>query len=124
MRVFKTKAFDRWATDEGLIDQVLWSAVDEMKSGLLGDSLGGNVYKKRMRFFGRGKRGSARILIAFRSRESAFFIFGFAKNERANINSKELKALKLLAKEMLGLANRALKKAIAAGELIEVSEND
>ena len=34
MRVFKTKAFDRWATGEGLIDQVLWSAVDEMKSGL------------------------------------------------------------------------------------------
>ncbi len=124
MRVFKTKAFDRWATGEGLIDQVLWIAVDEMKSGLLGDSLGGNVYKKRVAFFGRGKRGSTRILIAFRSRESAFFIFGFAKNERANINSKELKALKLLAKEMLGLANPALKKAIAAGELIEVSEND
>ena len=124
MRVFKTKAFDRWAPGEGLIDQAFCNAVDEMGRGLRGDNLGGNVYKKRVAFFGRGKRGSTRILIAFRSRESAFFIFGFAKNERANINSKELKALKLLAKEMLGLANPALKKAIAAGELIEVSEND
>lgn len=124
MRAFKTKAFDRWAAGEGLSDQALWSAVDEMDRGLLGNSLGGQVYKKRVALPGRGKRGGTRTLIAYRSKERAFFTFGFAKNERANIGRKDLKAIKLLAKELLGLTNSALRKATVAGELIEVNEND
>ena len=52
-----------------------------------------------------------------------FFIYGFPKNERDNIESDELKALRLLAKELLGYSEQSLAKAIEAGELIEVSDN-
>jgi len=43
--------------------------------------------------------------------------------ERANVNGKELKALKLLTSELPGYADPALEKALKAGELIEVSIN-
>ncbi len=73
--------------------------------------------------FFRGKRGGARTLIAFRQGEKAFFMYGYPKNERANIDSDELKALRFLAKELLGYSPQGLVKAIRAGELIEVTEH-
>jgi len=59
MRTFKTKAFRKWADNEGLDDKSLATAVDEMEQGLVGAQLGGQVYNKRVALAGRGKRGGA-----------------------------------------------------------------
>ena len=124
MRVFKNKWFQKWATDEGLDDEVLLTAAEEMESGLIDAKLGGHVVKKRVALPGRGKRGGSRTLVVYQQADKAFFVYGFAKNERANISAKQLKALKLLATQLLGYTNPALTTAINAGELIEVNEDD
>jgi len=62
--------------------------------------------------------------LAFKQGDKAFFIYGFAKNERANVSDKELRALKMLAKELLNYSAAALTKATKAGELIEIEVND
>lgn len=121
MRIFKTKTFARWMRKEGLKDAGLVIAVGEMENGNIDADLGGKVFKKRIAFPGRGKRGSARTLIAYKNDERAFFIFGFSKNERANIDSNELRALKLMAKTLLGKSNAKLKKDLNAKILIEVT---
>ena len=123
MRVFKSKWFDKWATGEGLNDKTLLAAVAEMEDGLVDARLGGHVVKKRVALPGRGKRGGSRTLVAYRKADKAFFVYGFAKNERVNISTNELKALKLLATQLLSYTNPALIKAINAGELIEVHED-
>jgi hypothetical protein len=120
MRVFKNKWFQKWAAKEGLDDEVLRAAVEEMENGLIDAELGGHVVKKRVALPGRGKRGGTRTLLVYQQANKAFFVYGFAKSERANISDKELKALKLLATQLLGYTNPALVKAIEAGELIEV----
>ena len=61
---------------------------------------------------------------AFKQDDKAFFIFGFAKNERASVSDDELKALKLLAKELLNYPAAMLMKAVETGELIEIEVND
>lgn len=122
MRIFKTRWFQRWAKKEGLADEVLLTAVREMEQGLVDADLGGSVYKKRVPFQGRGKRGGARTLLAFRMEERAFFLFGFTKNKQANISLKEEQAIKLLAIQLLGYTEHALKKALAAGELVEIRD--
>ena len=124
MRVFKTRAFSRWAGTEGLGDDALVAAVLEMEAGLIDAELGGQVVKKRVAPPGRGRRGATRILVTFRRAEKTFFIYGFNKTERANIGILELKALKLLAKELLGYPRRVLSKAMQAGELIEIRVDD
>lgn len=124
MRIFKTKLFSRWAEDEGMTDEALREAVGEVVAGMVDANLGGHVYKKRIGLNGRGKRGGVRTLIAFRIDDKAFFLYGFAKNERDNISGKELKALRLLAGQYLGYSDVALKKAVKAGELIEVTNDE
>ena len=124
MKVFKTKSFARWAIGEGLGDEALAAAAAEMNRGLVDAHLGGAVVKKRVALPGRGKSGGTRTVVAFRRHEKAFFIYGFAKKERANINDKELKAMKFLAKELLDYSRVSLAKATNAGELIEIEVND
>ena len=120
MRIFKTKAFARWMRKEGLKDAKLLNAIRELESGQFDANLGGSVYKKRIALPGRGKRGSVRTLIAFHSGDRAFFVFGFSKNERANIDVLELRALKLMAKTLLEKSNAKLKNDLEAKVLIEV----
>jgi hypothetical protein len=124
MQAFKTRSFAKWASAEGLGDDALAFAVIEMERGLIDARLGGQIVKKRVAFAGRGKRGSARTLVAFKQGDKAFFIYGFAKSERSNVSDKELQALKLLAKELLNYPAPALADAIRAGELIGIKVND
>ncbi len=120
MRIFQYRSFKQWAKDEGLTDSDLLSVIEEMEEGLIGNNLGGNVYKKRIKLEGRGKRGGARTIIAYKTKVKAFFIVGFTKNEKDNIDSNEEQALKRFAKELLGYTDEQLKKALSAEELSEI----
>jgi len=124
MRIFKSKMFSKWAAKEGLTDEVLKAAVTEMENGLIDADLGGNVYKKRAAIDGQGKSGGLRTILAFKVGNKSFFMFGFAKNQQDNVNKKELKALKLMAKNLLGYSNKKLNNALNASELIEVDNDE
>jgi hypothetical protein len=120
MRIYKSKWFNKWANKEGLTDKALKDAVKEMKDGLIDVDLGGHVFKKRAAIEGQGKSGGLRTILAFKVGDKAFFMFGFPKNAQDNINTKELKTFKHMAKELLGYNASQLKKAVNAGSLIEV----
>ena len=96
-RVFKTRHFNRWMRKAWISDDALCQAVDEMTRGLIDADLGGGLVKKRVGLPGRGKRGGARTLVATNKDNRWFFVFGFEKNERANISDDELEALQDLA---------------------------
>ena len=91
MRIFKHKAFIRWATDEGLTDKPLKEAVLEMEQGLYEANLGSGLYKKRIAMpgSGKGKSSGYRTLVACKLHDKAFFLYGFAKSERDNITDSE-----------------------------------
>lgn len=124
MRIFKNKAFSKWAAKEGLSDEALQMAVAEIENGLVEADLGGHVIKKRVALVGRGKSGGARTLLAYRVEDKAFFVYGFAKNARSNIKPDELKALKMLAAQLLGYSDKELDKAVEKRILIEVSNDE
>ncbi len=119
--IYKTKVFDRWANEQGLIDQSLCQAVKEMNAGLIDADLGGGLYKKRVARTGQGKSGGFRTLVATNRGDRWIFVFGFSKNERDNINKKEKDALKKLASYYLSLSVQTLLKAQQSKELIEVN---
>ncbi len=99
---------------------MLLDAVREMNAGLYDANLGGSVYKKRVPLENKGKSGGARTLIAFKVNNKAFFIYSFAKSKRDNVNEKELKALKKLAKIYLRLTDKEITEAVRLGSLIKV----
>jgi hypothetical protein len=83
------------------------------------------VVKKRIGLPGLGKRGGARTIVATKMADRWFFLYGFGKNERANIDKDELKVLQEVAKELLELNDRQLAVALSRGEMMEVcNDND
>ncbi|WP_445628136.1 type II toxin-antitoxin system RelE/ParE family toxin [Nostoc sp. DSM 114167] len=119
MIIYKTRWFDRWARKEGLNDLSLCAAVNEMMAGLYEADLGGGLFKKRIARSGQGKRGGFRTLVATNKGDCWFFVFGFSKNERSNINKKEEKALKKLASVLFSYTLEDLEKAKLEDELME-----
>jgi hypothetical protein len=124
MRVFKTRTFSRSMKRSGMTDEALWYAVLEMARGLIDADLGGHVVKKRVALLGQGKRGGARTIVATKLGEHWFFLYGFRKNERSNIDTDELRALQEVAKDLLALDDRQLDIALQAGEIVEVRDGD
>lgn len=124
MRVFKTRTFERSMKRSGMTEEALLAAVLEMAQGLIDADLGGHVVKKRVALPGQGKRGGARTIVATKLEERWFFLYGFRKNERANIDKDELRALQEVAKDLLGLDDRRLDVALQAGDIVEVRDGD
>ena len=119
-RVFKTRHFARWMRKTALTNPALCKAVAEMAEGLIDADLGGDVVKKRVALPGRGKSSGVRTLVATRRGTRWFFIFGFEKNDRANISDVELDGLQSLALDLLARNGRDLDEAIAEGVLLEI----
>ncbi|HDZ77888.1 MAG TPA: type II toxin-antitoxin system RelE/ParE family toxin [Gammaproteobacteria bacterium] len=119
-RVFKTRYFFRWMRKTKLTDKALCAAVIEMDAGLFDADLGGDILKKRVALPGRGKSGSTRTLIATNKNNRWFFVFGFEKSDRANINKKELEALQEIAKDLLKLDSNQLDRQVDNGALQEI----
>ncbi len=120
MLVYKTKPFGRFQRRERIGDETLCRTIADAEAGLIEADLGGGLIKQRVARAGSGKRGGYRTVIAYRKGTRAFFLLGFAKSARANIDDDELAALKRRAAGLLAAAERALDAMIADEDLTEV----
>lgn len=120
MRVFKSKAFDRFARKETIPDEDLLDAVNRAERGNIAADLGGGVIKQRIARRGGGKSGGYRTIILFRTKEKAFFVYGFAKAERDNIGMETVKAFRILANKMLGYGDDEISELLKSKQFMEL----
>ena len=116
-----TKQFARWVSKQKISESELVTAISEVQAGVVEASLGGHLYKKRIRFAGQGKSGSGRTIICYKKGDRAIFVHGFAKNEKDNLSNKELHVLKEFSKILLELTHEQIKIAIKNGDFIKVA---
>jgi hypothetical protein len=89
VRIFLSRWFQRFARKEGIRDAALWEAVVRAEKGRIDADLGGEVIKQRIARPGQGKSKGYRTVILYRREDKAFFMYGFAKSQRANIHDDE-----------------------------------
>lgn len=121
---FKTKYFSKWAKKSNVTDVDLQYALEEMEKGLYSANLGGDVFKIRIARKSKGKSSGHRTLLAYIKNTRAIFLYGFSKNERDNISTKELDAFKKLSKDYLALSLFQIEHAEKNGVLISLEEPD
>ncbi len=122
MRVFKTRLFAKFASRERISDASLLQAIERARQGLVDADLGGGVIKQRVARQGQGRSGGYRTLIAYRFGDFAVFLFGFAKNERDNIDNRQLASLQEAAGYWLAADATSLERALKDGILIEAQQ--
>lgn len=121
MRVFKNTWFVRFAKREKLNDDVLRKAIEEAERGVISADLGGHIIKQRIARTGQGKSGGYRTIIIFQQGKRAFFVYGFAKSDRENIDKAELEAFRQAAVHLLALDEEQLDTLLENGALTEVT---
>lgn len=124
MKVYKIKGFVRFQRRERIADKALGEAILAAERGLIDADLGGGLIKQRIARPGQGKSGGFRTLIAYRRSERAVFLFGFAKNERDNIDDDELETLRERGQVFLALNTGQLARLLAEGDLTEVAYDE
>jgi len=120
VRVFKTKGFPKFARGESLSDAKLCGAIREVEQGQIDADYGGGVLKQRVARQGEGKSGGFRVIVCFRQSHRAFFVHGFAKNEKANLDVEEVKIYKKLAKYLFALSEQELEDGLKKKDFLEL----
>jgi len=122
VRVFKTRAFDRFARRNGIVDATLLTAAALAAEGVVQADLGGGLIKQRIARSGREKSAGFRTIVVLRQGDRAIFVHGFAKKDRANISRAELSALRLLARSLLALSDTDIDRALRTEALLELRQ--
>ena len=120
MRIFKNRWFTRFAKRERLSDKILQQVIDEAEREVVDADLGGNIIKQRVARAGQGKSGGYRTIIVFKKGDKAFFVYGFSKSDRENIDRDELITFKKSAKELLSLSDKQIEQLLKKGAFTEV----
>lgn len=124
MRVFKNAWFERFARKQKIPDGALLEAVERAEMGQIDADLGGGVLKQRVARSGHGKSGGFRTIILYRAAKHAFFVYGFAKSDRANIEDDEEAQFKKAAAHVLGLSDEQLAELIRKRQFSEVKDDE
>jgi len=120
--IYKNKVFQRFARKNDISDAALNAAARAVMAGNADADLGGGVYKQRVARDGAGRSGGYRTLLLYKIGGHAYFAHGFAKSNKGNIDGRDLDALKAAAKVYARLSTEQITAAVAADELIEVSD--
>ncbi len=118
MYVCLNKVFSRLLKKANIDDRNINEAIHEVLQGNF-IQLGHNLYKKRIAARHRGKRGGYRSILYYRRGDLIVFMYLFAKKDRANITTKEMKELIEIARNYdINLVGNNIKKAIDKGILV------
>ena len=120
MRVFKNTWFTRFARKEGISDKELRDIAKQLEAGQADADLGGDVYKVRLSRSGEGKAGGYRVIVFFRSEDKTFFVYGFAKSDRDNIDEGDLKVYKKKAKKVFSFTDEEIRDQLKRRIYIEI----
>jgi hypothetical protein len=120
VRIFRNKWFSRFAGKNGLSDAKLKSIALGLEEGRWDADLGGDVYKVRVARPGEGKSGGFRTIVLFRKDEKAFFVYGFAKSDREDIEDWELRQYRKLARNNFALTDKQIEDRLKDDFLIEI----
>lgn len=124
MRVFKNLWFERFAKKQKITDNMLLEAVQRAEKGQIDANLGKGVLKQRIARVGQGRSAGYRTIILYRTTKRAFFVYGFCKNDRANIDDDEKALFKTTAIHVLALSDQQLAELISKKQFYEVNQND
>ena len=102
----------------------LWQVFEDLHNGNIDVDYGGGVIKQRIARSAEGKSGGYRAVIYYRKEDKTFFMHGFSKKDKENIDEKEEKELKKQARIMLGFTGDQIEILIKLGKFKRVIDDE
>ncbi len=122
MLKLKTKWFHKWSRKNSVSDGNLLKTIENVSNNLGTSNLGYGLFKVRTPKIGQGKSGSFKTILVYKESDIAIFIYGFAKNEKENLDKEELRYFKKLAKDLLEIDRKKYLELEKLGNFISIKE--
>ena len=122
MLKLKTKWFNKWANRNSVTDKDLLKTIKNVSNNLGTVNLGLGLYKVRTPKIGKGKSGGFRTILVYKESNIAIFVYGFSKNDKDNLEKKELKYFKKLAKDLLKIKRQKYLELEKLGNFIRIKD--
>ena len=103
-----------------MTNQNMLEAIKDLESGLSTADLGKHLYKVRVKRAQGGKSSGFRTIIVHKAKDRTIFLYGFGKNEKANIDKTELRYFRKLGADLLSLTGDQLKQFIEQEKLFDL----
>jgi hypothetical protein len=123
MNAYKTKDFARRARKEKVSDDELRAAIKEIEAGRIDADLGAYLIKQRVSQGKGGRANSHRAIVATKDGDRIVFLHLFAKSDKANLSSTELKVYREIAGIMAGISQAAVDALIRAKEWTRIEDD-
>jgi len=124
VRIFLTRGVVRFARRQRIADTSIGEAIERAERGTIDADLGGGLIKQRVARPGQGRSGGFRMIVAYRAAGRAVFLYGFAKNDRDNIDDDELESLRVTGANWLAASAEMVRQALEDGDLKEIEHDD
>ena len=85
LRIFLGKAFIKFVRKERMSTRRLWQVFEDLHNGNIDVDYGGGVIKQRIARSAEGKSGGYRAVIYYRKGDKTFFMHGFSKKDKENL---------------------------------------
>ncbi len=121
MKILITNWFNKWLKKISIDKAELISSakiLNEIDETAV--NLGSGLYKVRIKRKYQGKSGGYRTLLIFKKDELILYVYGFAKNEKDNLDKDELKLFKKLSKDIMRMSKEEILNQIKSGSFINL----
>ncbi len=124
MKILITNWFRKWLKKVNIEnDDLISSANIITENDETAVNLGSGLYKVRIKRKYQGKSGGYRTILIFKKDELILYVYGFAKNEKDNLDKDELKLFKKLSKDIMRMSKEEILNQIKSGSFINL-ENE
>jgi hypothetical protein len=122
---YKNKKFKKWQFENNIKNIQLLEIVDEINNAPKKGKIG-QFYKKRIKIEGAGKSGGYRVIIAAKIGINYFFMYGFKKNEKSTLDTREEKLFKEMAEQYLSYTEKELIALVdnKMFEIVQIGEDN
>lgn len=121
MKVLMTKWFTKFMHREDISLTQICKAVHDISLNKIDAHYGGNVIKQRIPRTNSGKSGGYRTIVLYQTNNKAFFVYGFSKSDRDNIDTHEVQAFKDMARTFLDFSDAEIARLVNTHHLKEVN---
>ena len=121
MKILTTNWFNKWLKKISIDKAELISSakiLNEIDETAV--NLGSGLYKVRIKRKHQGKSGGYRTILIFKKDELILYVYGFAKNEKDNLDKDELKLFKKLSKDIMRMSKEEILNQIKSGSFINL----
>lgn len=122
MRIFLVRGFVQFIWKSRIPEAGLLDLTHRANLGIVDADLGGGLIKLWIARPGSGRSGGYRTILAYRYKDRAFFLYGYAKNTQSDVGPDDLALFRELGAFYINASEEQIERLVEMGDIAELRQ--